>query len=242
MYDHKESKNRILNILDSNIEIEKKDMIPSDPAFTYGNGIQSWVGALFVDIVGSSEMCKVPNTRTAKVFRAFCSEIIAIMKEDENYREIGIRGDCVYCIYSIPMKKDTTEIFRQAYTINTFMKMFNKLLCNKGFDAIEAGIGIGCGEDLIIKAGHAGSGINDKIWLGKAVVDACNLANIAHRNGISNIAMSDSVYTNIIDILLKENSDYSLWIKSKYYDDMHFYQCNIIKSDFNDWINEGMAG
>ena len=101
MYDYLKSKSAIENILLSKTKIEDKDKIPaSDSEFTYTNGIRTWVGALFVDIVNSSELCKTPNEDTARILRAFCSEIIAILKDDSNYREIGIRGDCVYCIYT----------------------------------------------------------------------------------------------------------------------------------------------
>ena len=245
MYDYKESKQRVVDILDSKVDVEKKDSIPSsDSAFTYENGIKAWVGSLFVDIVDSSRLCKSPDKTTAKIFRAFCSEIIAILKDDDNYREIGIRGDCVYCIYTANLQSDLVEIFRHAYRINTFMKMLNKLLNKKGYEQIQAGSGLGCGEDLIIKAGHSGSGINDKIWIGKAVVDACKLGNTANRNGIGAITMSTLFYDNVIDILKEENENYSSWVKahtSSYYGPIDYYHCDIIQKDFNNWIDKGMV-
>ena len=95
---------------------------------------------------------------------------------------------------------------------------------------------------MIIKAGRSGTGINDKIWIGKAVVDASNLSSIAGRKGISRIAMSDCFYGNIIDILQEENNDYTMWIKCKknYYGSTEYYYCDIIQSDFNQWIEDGM--
>lgn len=242
MYDYKESKKRVQDILTSSVDVEVKDSIPTDSAFTYSNGIKAWVGSLFVDIVDSSEMCADPDKRTAKLLRAFCSEIIAILKDDDNYREIGIRGDCVYSINSTPHKSDLVELFRSAYRINTFMKMFNLLLKRNEYDRIKAGIGLGCGQDLIVKSGNSGSGINDKIWVGKAVVDACNLGNQANRNGISEIAMSSLFYDNIIDELKEENPNYESWI-TKYTDRTTFktfYHCGIVQKDMNDWINDGM--
>lgn len=243
MYDYMKSKSVIEDILCSETKIEDKDKIPaSDGEFTYANGIRTWVGALFVDIVNSSELCKTPNEDTARVFRAFCSEIIAILKEDPNYREIGIRGDCVYCIYTTQYIADLVEMFKHAYRINTFMKMFNKLLADNGFRTIKAGIGLGCDKELIIKAGQSGSGINDKIWIGKAVVDACHLGSTANRNGISSIAMSPMFYNEIKDSLEKENEGYKTWIhahKSNYYT-TDFYHCDIIETGFDDWIEKGM--
>lgn len=242
MYNYKESKNRVEEILTSTIEVVKKDKIPNDNEFTYTNGIKTWVGAIFVDIVNSSDMCLKPDNDTARVLRAFCSEIIAILKDDPNYCEIGIRGDCVYSINSTPTKMDLITIFQKAYRINTFMTMFNRLLKDYDYDTIDAGIGLGCSEDLVIKSGHYGSGINDKIWVGKAVVDACNLSNIANRKGISPIAMNPCFYDNVIEILKKENPNYSSWIKkyTGFYSNDNFYHCNIIETIFNDWIEEGM--
>lgn len=240
MYDYKKSRDTIQEILSSQTKIVNKEVIPSsDSEFTYSNGIKAWVGALFVDIVGSSEMCKTANEDTARVFRAFCSEIIAILKDDPNYREIGIRGDCVYCIYTAPYQKDLVAIFRHAYRINSFMKMFNKLLEKNCYSKIRAGIGLGCDEELIIKAGQSGSGINDKIWIGKAVVDACHLGNKANRNGLSPIAMSTVFYNNIKETLEEENPNYKNWIsgyKSPFGYSVEFYQCNIVETEFDSWI------
>lgn len=241
MYDYKKSKETIEEILKSPTKIVKKETIPStDETFTYENGIKTWVGALFVDIVDSSKLFQDANEDTARIIRSFCSEIIAILKDDSNYREIGIRGDCVYCIYDIRSKTDLGFIFGHAYRINTFMKMLNRLLTKHGFSTIRAGIGLGCDEELIIKAGQSGSGINDKVWIGKAVVDAAHLSDIANRNGISPIAMSPVFYSNIIDMLIEQNGRYEIWIKAHKmwgYGSPDFYHCDIIETLFDEWID-----
>lgn len=244
MYDYKKSKETIESILKSPTKIVEKSGVPStDSEFTYENGIKSWVGALFVDIVDSSKLFQTPNEDTARVIRSFCSEIISILKDDSNYREIGIRGDCVYCIYNTPYQIDLVNIFCQAYRINTFMCMLNKLLEKNGYSPISAGIGLGCSQDLIIKAGQNGSGINDKIWIGKAVVDAAHLSDVANRTGISPIAMSPLFYENIIEYLCKEDKQYNSWIKSHssgVYGSIDYYHCNVIETDFNTWIEENI--
>lgn len=243
MYDYKDSKEKIEEILKSSTKIIEKDSIPSsDSDFTYENGIKAWVGALFVDIVDSSKLFQSANEDTARITRSFCSEIISILKDDPNFREIGIRGDCVYCIYSAAYQEDLVQIFTHAYRINSFMEMFNRLLTKNDYTSIRVGIGLGCGSDLIVKAGRYGSGINDKIWIGKAVVDAAQLSGIANRNGISAIAMSSIFYDNIIDLLYKENAEYKTWIKSRsnYYGYVDYYHCNIIETSFNKWIEENL--
>lgn len=244
MYDYKKSKEAVESILRSPTKIVEKNLIPSsDSEFTYENGIKTWVGALFVDIVDSSKLFKSPNEDTARIIRSFCSEIISILKDDSNYREIGIRGDCVYCIYNAPYQTDLVEIFRHAYRINSFMQMLNKLLNKFGFPTVRAGIGLGCSQDLIIKAGQSGSGINDKIWIGKAVVDAAHLSDVANRNGVSAIAMSPLFYDNIIEHLCKENEKYKSWISSHtsgYYGTVDYYHCSIIETGFDKWIEENI--
>ena len=242
MYNYKESKDRIISILTSPTKIVEKDKIPSsDSEFTYSNGVKTWVSAIFVDIVKSSKLFQNPDENTARIIRSFCSEIIAILKEDANYREIGIRGDCVYAIYTTQFKEDIVSVFKHAYRINTCMKMFNILLEKYNYTSIQVGIGLGCSQDLIVKAGHVGSGINDKIWIGKAVVDACHLADKANRSDVKEIAMSPTFYSNVIDILKEENPNYGFWIKEYTvpFSFEKFYHCNIIEKGFDNWINGG---
>lgn len=244
MYDYKKSKDAIESILASPTKIVDKDSIPSsDSEFTYENGIKAWVGALFVDIVNSCNLFQSPNEDTARIIRCFCSEIISILKDDNNYREIGIRGDCVYCIYNTSYQEDLVDIFRHAYRINSFINMLNKLLKKNGYSTIRAGIGLGCGQELIIKAGQSGSGINDKIWIGKAVVDASNLADVANRDRISPIAMSPLFYRNIIEHLCKYNKNYRSWINAHsvgYCGSIDYYYCDIIEDNFEKWIKENI--
>lgn len=244
MYDYKKSKETVESILGSPTKIVTKEKIPSsDSEFTYENGIKTWVGALFVDIVDSSKLFQSPDENTARIIRSFCSEIISILKDDGNYREIGIRGDCVYCIYTVPYKIDLVNIFRHAYRINSFMKMLNKLLKKKGYSPIRAGIGLGCSQDLIVKAGQNGSGINDKIWIGRAVVDAAHLSDTANRNGISEIAMSPLFYDNVIEHLCEENKNYKSWITPHtygYYGSIDYYHCDIVEARFDEWIEENL--
>lgn len=244
MYEYGKSKETVESILKSPTKIVKKEIIPaSDSDFTYENGIKSWVGALFVDIVDSSQLFETANEDTARIIRSFCSEIISILKDDENYREIGIRGDCVYCIYTAPSQQDLVKIFRHAYRINSFMNMLNKLLEKQGFTTIQAGIGLGCDRDLIIKAGQSGSGINDKVWIGQAVVDAAHLSGRANRDGIFAIAMSPLFYNNVNELLCEANPKYKTWIKEYrlgYYGSIDFYHCDIVETNFEEWIEENI--
>ena len=239
-----ESKARILEILSSKTEIEEVESIPkNENEFTYENGIKSWVGALFIDIRDSTNYFKNnKEERVARVIRAFCSEIVTILKQNDNYRQIGIRGDCVYAIYSVTNKEDLEQIFSDAIFINTFQKMFQKILKQNNFPTFKIGIGLGCSNDLIIKAGKKNSGINDYIWIGNAVVDASKLSGLGNKNGFKSIVLDSCFYSNISDKKANEEHNYSYYISKNYSTTLgeYVYHCEMINIRFNDWIDENL--
>ncbi|MGP5217321.1 adenylate/guanylate cyclase domain-containing protein, partial [Psychrobacter celer] len=167
-YDYKQGKNRVESILDNYMKIEERDKLPSDANFTFENGYISWVTAIFVDIRDSTTLFSKNDEDTAKLVRAFTSEIIEILRNDENMREIGIRGDCVYAIYTTPSKEEIFECAKNTAYVNTFINMFNKLLEDKGKDKIRVGVGMASEKELVVKAGRKGVGINSKVWIGEA--------------------------------------------------------------------------
>lgn len=242
-YDYKKGKDDIQAILDNSTKIEDKIIPKDDSDFTYGNGIKSWVGSIFVDIIGSTDLIQNTNElQVAKILRAFSSEIITIMNSSDNMRQIGIRGDCVYGVFISPTKEDTYELANIAFHINTLISMLNKLFQKKGYKNIAVGIGVAIGshKDLIIKAGKKGTGINDRIWIGKAVVDACNLANKAGRDGRKTIGFSKNTYDNFINILVDKNEDKDVKSWFCYDANTAAYYANIIKVEFDNWIDENI--
>lgn len=241
-YDYAQGKQRIINILDSKTDIEKSTNIPkSDEEFTYENGIRAWVGALFVDIRNSSEyFTKNKADIVARVIRAFCSEIISILSKNSNYRQIGIRGDCVYAIYSCPTDAELVGIMDDAVLINTFQKMFKKILSKKRFPTFSYGIGLGLSEDLIVKAGKKGTGINDLVWIGNSVVDASNMSSLGNKDGFGPIVVDDCFHYNIKGVAATSNNKYGDWMYKKYSSTLKkdVYSADIIDTEFNKWIEE----
>lgn len=146
----------------------------------------------------------------------------------------------MYSINTTQYKSDLRQLFKTSVRINTFMKMFNYRLNHYNYDSIKVGIGLGCSEELVVKAGQVGSGINDKIWIGKAFVDASHLSDKANRNGLSPILMSNLVFSNIEDLLIQENKSYADWIalESSKFDLEKFYGCDIVNIAFDNWIKE----
>ena len=233
--DFEEIKSDIIDIINSKTKIVDKDRLPDleDDTFTYGNGVRTWVGSIFVDIRNSSEMFKEENSeKLARVMRAFSSGIIKILKTNSNYRQIGIRGDCVYGIFTIPNQDATYKMFDLAIQINTFLKLYNKVLMENSFEPLVAGIGVGMGKDLVIKAGLKQTGINDMIWIGDAVVDASNLCGKAKSISSSPILLSSTVHKNIIDKWNQKNSDSKKWFT--YNSILQCYECDIYKTGWDE--------
>lgn len=244
MFNYYESKKRVYDILNSKTKIENKDYIPSnDSEFTYENGIKAWVGAMFLDIKESSKLFKKYNEeKLARILRAYFSEIVGILKLNNNYRQIGIRGDCVYAIYSVSTKDDLEKILSDSILINTFNKMFQKILVNSNFVSFEIGIGLGLSETLIVKTGQKFSGINDNVWIGESVVDASKLSGQGNRDGFETIVMNELFFNNIKEFNANPEHNYSYYISSKYsYKSQSIvYQCDMINVDYNKWIDGGM--
>ena len=242
-YDYIQGKNRVESILDNHIIIEKKKKLPVDGNFTFENGYRTWLTSIFIDIRDSSRLFTSKNQEeTAKVIRAFISELIEILRDDGFMLEIGIRGDCVYAIYNTSSKEDILNCADKTFYANTFIEMFNKMLWRRGIAPIRAGIGMSSGNDLVIKTGRKGVGINEKVWIGTAVTEASNLSSLGDKNDYRRLMYSRRSYINFIDGLKARNSekDVEKWftsINNPIPNIGRVYNAGIIKSAFNEWIS-----
>lgn len=237
MYDYKNGKGSIINILNTKTDVKKTNTIPEEKkAFNLSNAYLADVGSIFIDIKDSSKLFDTKDEKLARLMRSFTSEIITIFQSFNKFRQIGIRGDCVYAIYEAQTTNDLLEIFNVAIVSNTFMKMFNSIIKKYNYSNLTAGIGLGFDKELIIKTGRKKTGITDKIWIGKAVVDASNLSSTANRNGIAPIAMSETFYNKI-----SSNNTFSQY-KSKMKKSQNYYHFDIKDVAFEKWIDNGMKG
>jgi class 3 adenylate cyclase len=246
-YDYKERKEKVEEILDNTDAVNEVKQFPRDEDFTYRNGYKAWASAIFVDLRDSTTLFTNQNdVEISRVIRGFTSEIIEILRSgmDQNeLKEIGIRGDCVFAVYSTPNKEDVYEIANRSFHVNTYMKMLNKLLTERGLPSIKAGIGLATSKILAVKAGRKNSGINNLVWIGKAVTTAAKLSDLGNKDGIGPIVMSDLFYSNMIDIQIKKNSKKDVKSWYTHVEDEKFgsyYHGNVIKVDFDDWIESGM--
>ena len=243
-YDYIQGKNRVESILDNHMIIEEKEKLPADGNFTFENGYRTWLTSIFIDIRDSSRLFTSENQKkTAKVIRAFISELIEILRDDDNFMlEIGIRGDCVYAIYNTPLKEDILNCANKTFDANTFINMFNKMLEQREIAPIRAGIGMSSGKDLIIKTGRKGVKIHGKVWIGKAVTEASNLSSLGDKDGYPRLMYSSLSYINFIKGLKAQNSNQNVenWFSSINNPIPNIgtvYNADIIQLAFNNWIN-----
>lgn len=236
-YNFREGKKRVEEILRNKLEVIEQNKIPKEENFTYTNAYYGWVSSIFVDIRDSTNLfSNEDEEKVSKVIRAFTSEIIEILRDDDNLRQIGIRGDCVYAVYTTANKDDIYELYNKSVWINTYLNMLTKLLQKYNLPSIKAGIGIGTDKELVVKAGRKGVGICDSVWIGKAVTGASNLSSYGNKHGIDPICLSKTTYHNIIEKIISESGEKAEDWFSKHYDKDNniFYSADIIQTIFND--------
>ena len=240
-YDYREGKKRIDQILDSEMEVIEKDKLPKSDELTFDNSYLSWISAIFIDIRDSTKlMARDDQEYVAKVVRCFTSELIEILRGEDNLREIGIRGDCVYAVYTTPDKEAIDDVFTLAAWCNTYLNMLNAVLRQRGFDTLRAGIGLGLGHDHIIKAGRKGANINAHVWMGDAVSAASKLSGYGQKDGRQRIWMTSWFYNNIMDIDVERNNEARSWFDKSTTEPYGCYQCGVVMTTMETWINNGM--
>ena len=137
----------------------------------------------------------------------------------------------------------TYNLEAKTVCINTYMKMFNKLLADRSLPTLKVGIGMSTARELVVKAGRKDVGINSKVWIGKAVTRAANFSSIGNKNGNPSLVYSSISYDNFIRQLEKDNSAQKPKEWFTYHSDEGngpFYTADIIKKDFYNWISNGM--
>jgi len=241
-YDYKAGKNRVENILDCRTEVIETYYIPSEEQFTYENGYYGWVSAIFVDIRDSTSLFQnTDKVKVSKIIRSFTSEIIEIFRNDPHWKDIGIRGDCVYAIYSTPSKEAIYEMVDKAACVNSYIRALNQLLTKRNYPSLQVGIGVSSAQELVVKAGRKSSGIMDFVWIGKAVTTASNLSSLGNRKGVKPIVFSQLCYDNFIEQLSKKYPSASSWFsKGSISLFESYYSADLVDQDINKWIDDGM--
>lgn len=233
-YDVEKSAERMDDILNAGSgNYCDKDSIPARSSLTYTNGYYVNITALFIDIVGSSDMTDSSRRPTlAKIYRSFISEATAILNDTGlSCKEISINGDCVWGVFETPLKSNIDSVFGTAARLNSMIKILNYKLKKKGYTQISVGVGIDYGRALMVKAGYSGSGLNDVIWMGDVVNSACHIANKAGRDGRKAIIVSDIIYSNLNEHNQKLLSNTTI-------EGTSYYSGDVVNSYMDNWYDE----
>lgn len=234
-YDYDEGLKRVIAILGGSITVKQSKFIPQDHDFTFDNGYRASVIGLFVDIRDSTALfMKQEKDQVARVIRSFTSEIIEILQDENDLRDIGIRGDCVFAVYTTTTPNSMISVSKKAIAVNTYIKMLNVLLNEWEFPTLKIGIGVAASNDLAIKAGRVGSNIEDIVWIGSAVTNASNLSSIGNKDGRGPIVFSKEFYDKVIESLKNEYGPEIVFIKGLYGGEDIFHG-NFIYDEYNDW-------
>lgn len=232
LYNLESSLKRIDEILNAdNKSFVDSNSIPGRSQLTYTNGFYVDCAALFVDIRDSSTMTDEHKRPVlAKIYRSFISELVALFNSCANTKEININGDCVWCVCDTPYKSDIDEVFSLAARACSLVDILNYKLKKKNYTTYTVGVGIDYGRALMIKAGTEGSGINDVVWMGDVVNQACHLCNEANSGYFDKrVFLSNVIYNN-----LNENNQ-KLCSKDAGRD---IYQANIVNISMNEWLEK----
>ena len=230
-YDYQESLERISEILEgADASYETKKNVPSRGSLTFTNGFYVDVTVVFIDIRGSKELSE-KHTRPviAKIYRAYISEAIAVLRGNMTISEIYIEGDGVWAVFDTTTKTQVNSVFETAAKVASLVDILNIKLEKKGYSKIDIGIGIDDDESLYIKAGYKGAAINEVVWIGKVVGSAAALCKNGNRTALDNEMMiSETIYGNLND----EYKEFFDWNQSRM-----CYHANVHNLLMNEWVS-----
>lgn len=231
-YNYMASFQRIQDILNqSDVNYEESDSLPDRTKLTYSNGYYSRCSAMFVDIRESSKLPeKYRRPTLARIYRAYISEVVAVMTGNLKCHEVNIVGDGAWAVFDTPYKSDIDEVFGTACRINSLLQVLNCKMAAKGYEGIRVGIGMSWGRALVIKAGYSGSGISDVVYMGEVVNEAAKLAAKGRLTVWTKPQMmSGNFHTN----LSEHNQGLCSWNGNN-----SCYESNAVNTAMNDWYAE----
>lgn len=195
-YNFSDSIQRLNEIISrSESDFKELDRIPARSELSFSNGFYVSCSALFVDIRYSSELTDIHKPRVlAKLYRAYISEVVAIMNGNPSCSEINVIGDGILGVFDTPDKSDIDGVFSTAARISSIVDILNYYYKKNGMEEITVGMGMSWGKALMVKAGYKGSGINDVIWMGEVVNDAFKLADYGNREKDDSEMMVSNVF------------------------------------------------
>lgn len=232
-YDYQKSAQRIKDILALPAgSFDDVDILPNRDRLTFSNGFYAYCTAIFIDIRESS---KLPDVHLrpvlAKIYRAFVSEMVAVVNSIPEICEVNIEGDCVWAVYKTPYQSDINAVFSIMSIANTLVELLNHYLKANSISTIKVGIGAEYGRALMVKAGYEGSGINDVVYMGDVVNKAAHLANEAGKNWNDPLFVGDIFYSNL-------NEHNQGLLTRQYRNGDYYYSGNVVNTAMNEWVSD----
>ncbi|ENU15611.1 adenylate/guanylate cyclase domain-containing protein [Acinetobacter lwoffii] len=220
-YDFEKSRERIDEILDSSDNnYQESNKVPGIDDLTYTNGYHINCSALFIDLRGSKDLATQHQKKVlAKIYRAYISELVALLNGNQNIQQIYIEGDCVWGVFNTETTVQINEVFTTAAKANSLIHTLNIKLKKKNYTQLKVGMGLHYGQALVIKAGYKGSGINEVTWIGELIGKTAHYCNNANKGWRKPIILSDVFHQNLND------DNKKLCDKVPYTD---FYECDVI--------------
>lgn len=232
-YDYEKSIERMSEILDSSdaCYVEQKE-IPARNNLTFNNGYYVDVSVLFVDMRGS-KLLSEKHTRPvlAKIYRAYVSEMVAVLKGNINVSEVYIEGDGLWAVFNTTLKTHVDSVFDTAAKISSLTDILNIKLAKKGYSTISIGIGLDYGQSLYIKAGYKGSGINEVVWIGSVVGSAAALCKHGNRTWGDHTVMASALFRDNLNN--EEYKGFLTWNQNR-----QCYHGNIHWKEMNEWVKQ----
>lgn len=232
VYDAADGAQRMREILNqSDLSYEERDSLPPRDSLTFTNGYYANCSALFVDIRKSSELPnRYKRPTLARLYRAYLSEMVAVLNSFVLCAEVNIVGDGVWAVYNTPYMEHIDSVFEVAYTANSMLEIFNEELRRKGMDGISTGIGMSWGRALMVKAGYKGTGINEVVYMGDVINEAAHLAANGNKTYMDKTFMvSGNFYTNLND----HNKGLLQWSNTR-----NCWTGEVISSSIEQWRKE----
>lgn len=186
---------------------EETAIIPKKYDLRFAEGVYVECASLVVELRGTSDMMAIqnkPSDMMAKVYRAYISEVFAICNSFESCKDINIRGDSVSAVFTgIENEKEfVMDALKAASMCNGIIKVLNVKLQNAWGNrsiGIEAGIGVASGRVLVMKAGHAGSGVEDFVYVGDVINKATEICELAYNEYDKPICVTEDVYLKTVE-------------------------------------------
>lgn len=132
-YDFEKSRERMDEILDSSdSNYQESNKVPSIDELTYNNGYHINCSALFIDLRGSKELATKHQKKVlAKIYRAYISELVALLNGNPNIQQIYIEGDCVWGVFNTETKAQIDRVFQTSFEANSLIQALNIKLKKK---------------------------------------------------------------------------------------------------------------